>query len=202
MTNVKAALSVVLKADDVIVAEVQDPVLWQHVLTAINAGKPAINTTSLTGSVATKPEDNGGPDPADPLGQLALQIGIDANVVRGACSPTLHSPYLHLDAHCWEAMKKAVPSRGTLAIAPIVVAATLLGLWFHKTGLGNPTQAQAQEVLGTVHIVDKNASRAIQNTSWLQGRGGGQIVINPAEISQAVKVAKCFCTKQWSEWKE
>jgi hypothetical protein len=35
MTAVKATLTVILKANDVVVAEVQDPALWQRVLTAM-----------------------------------------------------------------------------------------------------------------------------------------------------------------------
>jgi len=99
-------------------------------------------------------------------------------------------------------MKKQLAKRGPFAISPVVAVATLLGLWFHKAGLGNPTQAQAHAVLGTINVTDKNASRSIQNTSWLQGRSGGQIVLNPAEISRAVRLAKCFCLKDWTEWKE
>jgi len=203
MTPGKAALSVVLKADELMIAESQDPILWQNVLISINAGKSMIDASpSVQFKTSSSPGVNGAEDPTEPTDQLAVQLGIDAILVKGACSPALTTPYMHLDAHCWEAMKKAVPSRGTSAFAPIVVPATLLGLWFQKTGLGNPTQAQALEVLRTVNVNDKNPSRAIQNTQWLQRRSGGQIVVNPAEISQAVKLAKCFCTKQWSEWKE
>ncbi len=99
-------------------------------------------------------------------------------------------------------MKKQVPERGSLAIPPIVTAATLLTLWFHKAGLGTATQAQAKAVLATINVTDPNASRSIQNTSWLQGRSGGQIILNPAEVSKAVKLAKYFCTKDWTSWKE
>jgi hypothetical protein len=114
----------------------------------------------------------------------------------------MEAPFMHLDPHCWEEMKKHVPQRGSIAIAPIVAAATLLALWFRAASLGNLTQAQAKQVLGTIHLTDPNASRSLKNTSWLQGRPGGQIVLNPAEISKAVKLAKCFCTKDWAAWKE
>jgi hypothetical protein len=203
-TAVKAKLSVVLKANELVIAEVEDAILWQDILTAINSGKSNLDSSKAPEEKKIEGQ-NGTPDKgkeSDHIGKLATQLGITTDLVNGGCSPSNSAPYLHLDAHCWEAMKKALPSRGTSAIAPVVVAATLLGLWFQKTGLGNPTQAQAQEVLGTVNVTDKNSSRAIQNTSWLQGRTGGQIVLNPAEISKAIKLAKCFCTKQWAEWKE
>jgi hypothetical protein len=204
MTSVKATLTVVLKANEVVVAEVEDAVLWQKVLTAINGG-----TSALTGDLEHKDTPPGGTNPnnfgkltdTSPLATLAQQLAIDPDLVQGACAPTLEPPYLHLDLHCWEEMRKHVPQRGILAIPPIVAAATLLALWFNKAGLSNPTQAQAKLVLGTINLDDPNASRSIQNTTWLQGRSGGQFVLNPAEISKAVKLAKCFCSKDWSSWK-
>jgi hypothetical protein len=210
MTSVKAALTVILKADDVVVAEVDDATLWQRILTAIHDGESTLEPPAVPPAEAPVPSS----DPekigrakamgatSSPLDQLAAQLGVDVALIQGACSPSNEAPYMHLDLHCWEAMRKEIPERGQTAISPIAAAATLLGLWFQKAGLGNPTQNQAQTVLGTINVRDKNASRSIQNTSWLQGRPGGQIVLNPAEISKAVRVAKCFCSKEWSAWKE
>ncbi len=211
MTPVKAALSVILKADNVVVAEIEDASLWQRVLTAINSGKSDIEPDpTLKGAAANAGQGaldqtkggNGGGVGSGPVDQLAQQLGIDAALVQGACSPTGDAPYMHLDLHCWEDMKKQLPKRGPTAVSPIVAAATLLALWFQKAGIGNPTQAQAKQVLAVIHLTDPNASRSVQHTSWLQGRPGGQIVLNPAEISKAVKLAKCFCSKDWSPWKE
>ncbi len=207
MTSVKAALTVTLKADEVVVAEIQDPVLWQRILTAINNGKSTLGPSeeSVDGGGAAAEKGivgDGSGGGASPLDSLAAQLGVEPSFVEGACSPGNESPYMHLDLHCWEEMKKQVPPRGITAISPIIVPATLLGLWFRKAGLGNPTQAQAQAVLATINTSDRNASRAIQNTSWLQGRPGGQIVLNPAEISKAVKLAKCFCSKDWTGWSQ
>jgi len=209
MTSVKASLVVTLKANDVVVAEVEDPALWQRVLTAINDAKSTLDAPiGKTGAAggSDSGERGAGSDGnqlgTTPLDQLAAQLGIDVAQIQGACAPSIESPYMHLDLHCWEVMKKQLAKRGPFAISPIVVAATLLGLWFHKASLGNPTQAQAHAVLGTINVTDKNASRSIQNTSWLQGRSGGQIVLNPAEISKAVRLVKCFCLKDWTEWKE
>lgn len=208
MAPVKAVLTVILKADDVVVAEIEDGSLWQRVLTAINAGKsdieadPTLRGTALgTGSSALYP-GNGRPVEGDAVDLLAQQLGIDAALVRGACSPTAEAPYMHLDLHCWEYMKKQSPKRGPTAVSPIVAASTLLALWFQKAGIGNPTQAQAKQVLAAINVSDPNASRSVRNTSWLHGRSGGQVVLNPAEISKAVKLAKCFCSKDWSSWKE
>jgi hypothetical protein len=210
-TPVKATLSVILKANDVVVAEVEDPVLWQRILTAINRGKNDGNLDP-DGAGAGRDGDglltddvsgNNGERPATgSVDALAKQLGIDAAVVQGACSPTNQEPYLHLDAHCWEVMKRQLPARGPTALSPIVAAATMLALWFNKAGLGNPTQAQAKAVLATINVGDPNASRSIQNATWLQGRAGGQIILNPAEISKAVKLTKSFCSKDWGAWKE
>jgi len=206
MSSVKASLTVTLKADDVVVAEVEDPALWQQVLTAINSGsskfagqdQPLIlpaNNSAFDNS-ASAMSGNGAF-----IGQFATQLGVEVPVVVGACAPTVDGTFMHLDPHCWEVMKRQLPARGILAVAPLAVPATLLALWFAKANLGIPTQAQAKTVLGTISVNDPNASRSIENTVWLQRRSGGQIVINPAQISQAVKLAKCFCSKDWSSWK-
>lgn len=210
MASVKAVLTVTLKANDVVVAEVEDAALWQRVLAVINNGKSAVEAAKvLTGLDGETPQPgekltggNGAGTGTSPIEQLATQLEIDSALLQGACSPSVESPFLHLDLHYWEAMKKQTAERGPTALAPAVVAATLLCLWFFKAGSGNPTQSQVQAVLSIINVTDRNASRAIQKASWLQGRSGGQVVLNPAEISKAVKLAKCFCIKDWSGWKE
>ena len=205
MSTVKAALSVILKADDVVVAEVNDAALWQRILAAINGGQSALESVPQShGSGFTTPpsEASGGNSGVrgTALDQLAAQLEVAPAIVQGACSPSMDAPYLHLDFHCWEAMKKKAPERGPGSFAPLALAATLLALWFQKAGLGNPTQSQAQAVLDTIGLRDRNASRSIKNTNSLQPRSGGQFVINPAAVSEAIKLAKCFCTKDWSTW--
>jgi hypothetical protein len=210
MTSVKAALTVILKANDVIVAEIEDAGLWQQILTAIHSGSSSLlgkvdaqySSGKTTLEKADQPNVEPTPEPRSaPIDALALQLSISKEQILGACSPTTDSPFLRLDAHCWEVMKKQLPKRGKAAIAPIVAAATLLVLWFQKANIGSPTQSQALAVLDTINITDPNASRSIRNASWLQVRPG-QVVLNPAEISKAVKLATCFCTKDWTSWKE
>lgn len=210
MTSVKATLSVILKANEVVVAEVEDALLWQQILTAIHSGKSNLEEISNPESPGNRPpsgntDQSKGGNASDPgstsLDSLARQLGIDRAYVEGACSPTIDPPYMHLNAHCWEEMKKQLPARGKTAISPIVAAITMLLLWFQKAGLGNATQAQAQAVLATINLSDPNASRSIGNASWLQLRPG-QVVLNPAEISKAVKLTTCFCMKDWTTWKE
>src|SRR2546426_1494568 len=210
MTSVKATLLVILKANDVVVAEKEDASLWQRVLTAINSGKLDLGENARGAAAGNVPIGHVDPANSDDsfgvgastLDQLAQHLSVGPATVQGACSPTKTAPYMQLDLHCWEIMKKQLPQRGPTAVSPIVAAATLLALWFQRARVGNPTQAQAKQALATINLTDPNASRAIQNTSWLQGRAGGQIVLNPAEISKAIKLAKCFCSKDWSAWKE
>src|ERR1039458_9437592 len=137
MTSVKAALTVILKANDVVVAEIEDAGLWQQILTAIHSGSSNLlgNVDAQNSSGGTTLEKAGQskmeptPEPRSaPIDALALQLNISIEQILGACSPTADPPYLHLDAHCWEVMKKQLPKRGMTAIAPIVAAATLLVL--------------------------------------------------------------------------
>ena len=210
MTSVKAALSVILKANEVVVAEVEDAILWQQILTAIQSGKSNLQEVPNPENLSNRPPSDNADQiksgnvsrpGSSPLDSLAAQLGIDRALVEGACSPTADPPYMHLNAHCWEEMKKQLPGRGKTAIAPIVAAVTMLLLWFQKAELGNPTQSNAQAVLATISLSDPNASRSIGNADWLQLRPG-QVVLNPAEISKAVKLMKCFCMKDWTIWKE
>jgi hypothetical protein len=45
---------------------------------------------------------------------------------------------------------------------------------------------------------DRNASRGIQRSAWLHSRPGGAIVLNPAQASRAITIAKYFCSKKWT----
>jgi hypothetical protein len=193
--SVKAKLKVILQADETIVAETEDAVLWQKVLLAINQGggenfTPNTQTPNRTDFLGDQGTGNA-------IDKLAQQLGLAREAVEGACAPSTDEPYLHLDVHCWEVMKSQTPERGPTAYSPMAIAATLLTLWFRAAGLGNPTQAQAQAVLETIGIQDRNASRGIQRSEWLQARPGGAIVLNPAQASRAVNIAKSFCAKNW-----
>jgi len=191
----KAKLKVTLKADDVVVAEVENPTLWHNVLLAIQTGTNAVGAALQT-PLATPPPAN----PSDALGKLAAELGLGREIAQGALSPQADAPYMHLNQHNWESMRKALPERGPKALSPMAAGATLMALWFRHAGLGNVTQAQVLTVLGGINVEDKNPSRGIRNSKWLSPRAGGQVVLNPAEISIAMKVAKAFCTKNWKDW--
>lgn len=198
--TVKAKLKIILKANETVVAESADPQLWQSVLVAIN------NTTSNAANLLTKgggnltQNDDAGvgsllEDDKDVVSLFAKELEIHKEDLTGACGPTNEAPFIHLDGHYWEALKKQTPERGPKAIAPVSLAATLLVLWKKKVGLEAPTLKEAIAVLATINFAPKNTARAIKNCEWLQMRGKN-IVLNPAQTSKALKIAKAYCLKQ------
>lgn len=200
--TIKAALKIVLQAGDTVVAESEDAALWQRVLAAINQpADPAAASGSLLPS-ADAATGAGAPTPPkdEPVDRLAAQLAVGRETLEGACSPTLDAPYLHLDHHAWEDMKRSTPARGPGSIPPATIAATLLALWFRNAALGSATVKMAQAVLGTINLRDQNAARSIQGAEWLQARGGA-IVLNPAKISRAIAVARAFCARDWTDYR-
>lgn len=197
---VKAKLKIVLLAEEVEVAESEDPVLWRRVLTTIQGGAAPIGgrADEEDGDEGDAEEEEASevrPPAKGAVGKFAAALGVTTTALIGACEPTTEAPYLVLDAKAWEAFKKNTPPRGPNAVAALQLAGTLLCFWFKYSGVGvRPTQAQAAAVLEGIGVVDKNPSRAIKNCPWLQSRPDG-IQINPAEMSKAERVAKAFVMK-------
>lgn len=212
VSPLKAAMSVVLKAGSVTVAEVNDPILWNEVFSAINSGSSSI--ARLATAATHLPQGNGllASDPltpaitpntpvSEPIQKFARELDVNLDVLVGACDPTTSEPYLRLDLHHWEAMRRDLPQRGPKALPPIVVASTILCLWARQAGLGPVSQAQAQSVLALINLRDPNPGRGLRGSDWLQSRQGGQIVLNPSKISKAICVANAFCKQEWNAWK-
>ncbi len=194
--STKAELKIVLKADETLVADSTDPILWQKVLAAINIQSEASKNASLEGISQNDKYDLS--FTKEPVDQMAKEIGVSADVLKGACDPSNTKPFIHLDRHHWEAMKKSTPPRGPKAISPIALAATLLILWKEKAKLGDSTIDGSQDVLATIGLSDKHPGRALNNCEWLQLRGK-TIIINPAQTSKAISLAKGYCTKKWDK---
>ena len=197
---VKANLKIILKADDTVVAESDDATLWQKVLVAIDTGTPSTAATNSNGGKIDNFNDlselsKNGSSGGSKIASFAKEIGVSVEILQGACSPSTEAPYIHLDKHHWEALKKLLPQRGAKAIADVVVAATLLVLWKDKADLGATIFNEASAVLGTLELKAKNPTRSIRNCEWLQIRGKN-IVLNPAQTSQAITVAKAYCLKK------
>jgi|SRR6185312_224749 len=207
----RAAMTVMLKANDVVVAQIDDPVLWNDVFAAISGGQSRLTSPAgisalapalpisdpVTAAVAAVAANT----PAmDPLSKFAKELGVDVAMLSGACDPSTAEPYLHLDLHHWEKMRKDLPSRGVKAIPNIVLVSTILCLWARHSSFGVVTQALAQNVLDAINARDANPGRGLAGCDWLQQRQGGQVVLNPAKVSKALTVASAFCTQDWSAW--
>jgi hypothetical protein len=202
---VTADLKIQLLANDVVVAESDDQALWQRTLGAITGAKvtdppptarSAVDPFGALFSLRAEPApDQLSEDPAEKIRALAGELEVPEDVVVGACAPGTNDPRVTLDHRYWEAFRRNQPERGRGAVAPIVLACTVLALWTKHLGLGPPSQAEGQRVLGTINLRDPNPSRGIRNCGWLQQRGP-LVVINPAEYSRAVALVRAYCLKQ------
>jgi len=191
--SVKAKLKIILKADNIIVAESEDAQLWQKVLVIINSKSGLQDTNDLEDDKINNIIPNG--KNPQPIKTFSKELGISEAELIGSCDPKLEVPYIHLDKHYWEALKRNTPKRGPKAIAPVQLAATLLALWKERLKLDPPTLKEVSSILLTINLTPKNANRAISNCEWLQFRGKS-IVVNPAQSSKAVSIAKSYCLKK------
>lgn len=193
----KAALKVQLLANDVVVAESDSASLWHSVLQAMDRDEPLKNSDARrerAGGVAREPLAH---RPAgDGISLLARDLGVDSAVVEAACGPTASAPYIHLDRHHWEALRKNTGERGPKAVAPAVLAATLLALWWKHAGQeGAPTISDLTPVLNTISLPAYNVKRSLDNCRWLQLRGKS-IALNPSRTSWAITVARAYCMQE------
>jgi hypothetical protein len=204
--GVKAQLKIILRANDIEVAESEDAALWQYVLQKISA--PRVEEAGEVVQPETPVRMEQQESPVSPrvdsalsdsalgsVAKFARMLNVPEDVVRGSCDPRCEEPLLHLNLHHWEALKKATPVRGPGSIAPVTLVATLLVLWCDSAGLPPPTKADLNSVLGTIHLRDKNPNRSLKNCEWLQLRGP-QFMLNPAEISKAIALAAAYCRKE------
>lgn len=202
----KVNLRIVLFANDVSVVETDDAALWQHTLAAITGTREAPGqfhgpTTSISTGSTSRPDELRPPEPygngngAGALEHFAGELKLDPAAVQGTCDPTTEQPYMHLEVRAWQEFKRNTAPRGTTSNAPIVIAATLLVLWFKTTRLGAVTVSQAQAVLNTIDIRDKNPARGLKNCGWLQSRDD-VITLNPTRYDQAIILARAFCSQQ------
>lgn len=191
----KAKLKIVLHANDTIVAVSEDPVLWQRVLVSINSPESEVQMPGNDVAVSGLPPLDSDSDTSGTAADvLAKQLGVEKNVLMGACSPSETKPFIYLDNHHWEALKKNTPARGSSAINGTTLAATLLVLWKSAAKLGDTNIKEAASVLRTINVASKNPSRSVKNCQWLQIRNS-IVVLNPAETSKAIKAARAYCLK-------
>ena len=190
-TLIKADLRIQLYAGEMLVAETDDPVLWQRVLATITTSDPTREDRGRTALLDSS--DTG--SQSDSFARFTQELGLPNDSVQAALAPSTDPPFLHLDARTWEAFKKNFPARGPKAVAAPVFALTALALWFQCIETSPPTIAQAQAMLRTINVRGSNPARSVNNCEWLQLRGEN-VILNPAEITRAVKVVRAYCTKQ------
>jgi hypothetical protein len=186
----KARLKLVLMADDVTIAESDDPRVWQAAFLAVQGDMTGLQPTTEDEPVEWVPEEE-----RIAIKALAKDLGIEVQDLMSACHPRPIPPYIFLSKYHWEAFKQNTPERGRNSVSNAVLALTLLVLWAEKAHIDRITMRDGYAVLRAISARDEHASRAVENCPWLQTRGGG-IHLNPESISQATALARAFCLKQ------
>lgn len=211
----EASPKIVLKADEVTVAESEDVELWQYVLSKLSEeGSPTGRTAksdqesavpegeSKTNSLFSDPEEaESSSEREEVVARFSERLSVERDVLKGACDPRLEPPYIHLDKHRWQQLKKELPSRGPNAIPSIVIAASILAIWLDTAKLEDPTVDEAQSVLKTIDTRDRNPGRGFSNCQWLQKRDG-EITLDPAKIDMAVTVARAYCKEEKPQFED
>jgi hypothetical protein len=198
---IKARLRLILTADDVVVAESEDPRIWQAAFQVIQGGGieqmlPS-HETSVEKEISWVPEEE-----RAAILSLSRELGIGAQDLLSSCHPRMIAPYVFPNRHYWEAFKHLTAERGRTAVSNAVLAMTLLLLWAEKIHLERGvTLRDGMAVLRAIGARDEHASRAVENCPWLQ-RSSGRIILNPERISRATAVARAFCTQTAPEWSE
>jgi len=185
----RAQLKLILMADEVVIAETDDPQVWQ-------AAFQAIQGDASTLSRKDEPEIEWVPEEERvAIRAFAKEIRVEVADLMSACHPRPIPPYIFLSKHHWEAFKRNTPERGRNAVSNAVLALTLLLLWAEKARIERITVRDGYAVLRAISARDEHASRAIENCPWLQ-TGMGRVQINPEYISKATAVGRAFCLKQ------
>jgi hypothetical protein len=186
----KPDLIVRLFAGDTLVDESADAALWQRVLAEIRGLAPAPVARQTAGELPQIGESED-----TPIAKLARRVGLATEQVMGSLDPTGESPFIHLNSHDWEALKKNTPLKGPGSVAPSVLAATALVLWQKDCGIGDVTLATVRAVMGTIDLDDPNAARSVGNCDWLQNRAG-RITLNPSRSSAATRLIAAYCRRE------
>lgn len=197
---IKARLKLILAADDVVIAESDDPNIWQAALQAIQGA----NIEQVLGAKNSDQDEGIGWVPEEErvaILSLSDELGIDTRDLLSACHPRMIAPYIFPNKHYWEAFKHQTAERGRTAVSNAVLAVTLLLLWAEKIHLERVTLRDGMAVLRAISARDDHASRAVENCPWLQ-RTSGRIVLDPEKISRAIAIARAFCTRTAPEWAE
>jgi hypothetical protein len=192
----KPDLVVKLMAGDTLVDQSTDVGLWQRVLAEIRGVAPPPDPTSPVSLVAPAEQRTAPAAPrqrgASPVEAFAVELGIKIEELEGGLGPSMEAPFISLDDHSWETLKKHTGKRGPGAVSPAVLAATALTFWQSHAKFDGVTIQMVRATLETIHLEDANAGRSIGNCAWLQDKGG-RIVPHPARKSSGRNLLRAFC---------
>lgn len=131
----------------------------------------------------------------EPTVAVAQTIGVEPADIKSAFSPDEDPPYVQVDKYYWNAFKKNTPGGGRNAISSGALVGTLLCLWFEEIGRGEPTKTEIVEATDAAAIKDTRIDRSMKNCDWLRV-SGEQVNISPAQLGEALNVARAFCLKE------
>lgn len=187
----KPDLIVKLFAGDTLVDQSTDVGLWQRVLAEVRGmtlPKAATPTALEFSEIETK-------DASAAVRAFAKSVNVTSEEIVGSLSPIPEAPYIHLNSHDWEALKKNTPVKGPGAVSPSVLAATALVLWQKHSNIGDISLQAVRAVISTIDLEDPNAARSIANCEWLQTKAS-RLALNPSRSSAATRLLRAYCRRE------
>ena len=187
----KPDLIVKLFAGDTLIDQSTDVGLWQRVLGEIRG----LTVSPPRGRGVDELPGEQRVDAGLAVRAFAKNVNVTAEEIVGSLGPTADAPFIHLNSHDWEALKKNTPLKGPGAVSPSVLAATALVLWQKYGGIGDVTLQSVRATMITIDLDDPNAARSIGNCEWLQNRSN-RIALNPSRSSAATRLLRAYCRRE------
>ena len=187
----KPDLIVKLFAGETLIDQSADAGLWQRVLAEIRGLAPVQPSSPKVVEVSAT--DVGNVNAA--VRAFAKSVGVKPEEIVGSFDPTTDAPFIHLNSHDWEALKKNTPAKGPGSVAPSVLSATALVLWQKHSGIGDVTLQMVRATMSTIDLDDPNAARSVGNCEWLQNKSA-RIALNPSRSSVANRLLRACCRRE------
>lgn len=187
----KPDLIVKLFAGDTLIDQSADAGLWQRVLSEIRG-------LTFTHQATPKASDStliGVGDASAIVRAFAKSVGVTPEEIVGSLDPASEAPFIRLNSHDWEALKRNTPVKGPGSIAPSVLAATALVLWQKHSSIGEVTLQTVRATISTIDLDDPNAARSIGNCEWLQNKAN-RIALNPSRSSAATRLLRAYSRRE------
>lgn len=183
----KLDLIVKLFAGETLVDQSTDAGLWQRVLSEIRGLTAAPKPPAFSGME--------GSDASAAVRGFAKTVGVTPEEIVGSLDPTSEAPFIHLNSHDWEALKRNTPVKGPGAVSPSVLAATALVLWQKHSSIGDVTLQAVRATTSTIDLDDLNAARSVGNCDWLQSKSN-RLALNPSRSSAATRLLRAYCRRE------